>query len=247
MRRCLPVVLALLVPALAQLSGCASGCGDEEPAARTPSTDPFAAPGGEGFGVRKQATPAPIARAVDAEQRPRRDPNDVNVVVYLEAEPDSGGAPLRVVFTVELDEKQQAAEYTWDFGDGHTASGVSRQVHTYEEPGEYEASVTVAIGGTREVDTVDIDVEETAFDVSMDADPDTGPPPLSVLFEVEVIDDLPGPFTYEWDFGDGTGSASNPAVHVYRIPGDYLAKVTVRNSAGQRGVEEFEINVEDDE
>lgn len=53
--------------------------------------------------------------------------------------------PLNVIFTPSgaVDED---ATYTWDFGDGNTASGSNLQVHQYATGGAYTASLTVTKG-----------------------------------------------------------------------------------------------------
>lgn len=40
------------------------------------------------------------------------------------------------------------------------------------------------------------------------------------------------PLTFSWDFGDGGLGAGPTALHVYRQPGEYLARLTVTNAGG---------------
>ncbi len=67
-------------------------------------------------------------------------------------------------------------------------------------------------------------------EVSAEASPDSGPPPLTVYFYGEGKDNFePGsPVSYLWDFGDGTPASTeqNP-LHVYADPGLYSVKLTV--------------------
>lgn len=82
--------------------------------------------------------------------------------------------------------------------------------------------------------------------VDLEGDPDEGAPPLTVTWTSEVEDGTP-PYTYKWDFGDGTppGSGANPT-HVYQKAGEYTATLTVTDSKGITGSEEYDILVEEE-
>ena len=83
--------------------------------------------------------------------------------------------------------------------------------------------------------------------VDLEAEPDEGAPPLSVKFTTSVEDGTP-PFTYSWDFGDGSpaGTDASPS-HVYQKAGEYTATVNVKDSKGLTGSEEYDILVEVEE
>ena len=80
--------------------------------------------------------------------------------------------------------------------------------------------------------------------VDLDADPDEGPPPLTVKF-TSTIEDATPPITYKWDFGDGTppSTEANPT-HVYQKAGEFTATVSAKDSKGISGSEEVDILVE---
>jgi PKD repeat protein len=63
--------------------------------------------------------------------------------VDIEADPDIGTAPLTVHFAAVLDDDLVGPfYYQWDFGDGgHDVN--SPTTHTYREPGQYTATLTV--------------------------------------------------------------------------------------------------------
>ncbi len=79
-----------------------------------------------------------------------------------------------------------------------------------------------------------------------DANPDEGPPPLTVHFEVEIYpgDEAKKP-KFDWEFGDGSpvSHEQNP-VHTYKHPGEYKALVRVRDATGRSGNDEVQISVE---
>ena len=112
----------------------------------------------------------------------------------IEATPQAGTAPLEVTFDIS---GSQGQTYTLDFGDGSDPDvGVDFNVpiqHTYEDPGTYEATLTVedARGNT---DTASVTI-------------DVGYPPVKAVIEVEV---QTPPYTFAFD-----GSASEGAIDTY--------------------------------
>jgi regulation of enolase protein 1 (concanavalin A-like superfamily) len=76
------------------------------------------------------------------------------------ANPTIGFGPLEVDFSVAAtDADGDELTYEWDFGDGET-SNQQNPTHTYTEPGEYEAEVTVSDGEAEISRTVDVQVLE---------------------------------------------------------------------------------------
>lgn len=69
---------------------------------------------------------------------------------------------------------------------------------------------------------------------SFTATPANGPAPLAVTFDGSASTDPDGqPLTYEWSFGDSTGSTAGPSVqHTYSAPGTFTASLVVRDSSG---------------
>jgi PKD repeat protein/glucose/arabinose dehydrogenase len=90
--------------------------------------------------------------------------------VTASADPDRGTVPLEVSFDAEGTNADGTPnpdlEYEWDFGDGNT-SDEEDPVHTYTEPGIYQAEVTVT----------DPDTSEQGTDsVTIRVDPEGGEP-----------------------------------------------------------------------
>jgi PKD repeat protein len=65
------------------------------------------------------------------------------LIVSITAEPDSGAAPLKVQFDVDLyDNDLEKPRFVWSFGDGGTAK-IKNPVHVYKKPGDYKATLRV--------------------------------------------------------------------------------------------------------
>src|SRR5690348_3513757 len=89
--------------------------------------------------------------------------------------------------------------------------------------------------------------EEYELDVIAEAEPDEGAPPLKVQFTASVEEESGGPFTYSWDFGDGSKSTDQNPSHTYAKVGEYTATLTLTNQKGNKGTDEIDIFVETDE
>lgn len=238
----------LLVSSLWCAIGLATGCDRHDDATAAASaaksgTPTTFAPRSHQL-VEKGVTPLRTRNVTPA--LPADDPAAERISVSTNADPDEGGAPLTVNFTAEA-EGPPGLRYRWNFGD-HSPPALQLNVqHTYRSPGEYTAVLTVTGPDGEETDEVSINVSEEGFDVSIDADPDIGKPPLTVHFSAVLDDDLPGPFYYQWDFGDGGRDVANPTTHTYRVAGEYTATVVVTNSQGQSGRQEVDIQVDADD
>jgi len=89
---------------------------------------------------------------------------------------------------------------------------------------------------------------EYELDVIAEAEPDEGAPPLKVQFTASVEEESGGPFSFSWDFGDGSPKVTdqNP-VHTYEKVGEYTATLTVTDQKSHKGTDEIDIFVETDE
>jgi PKD repeat protein len=72
------------------------------------------------------------------------EPANQKPVAVMSASPASGQVPLTVQFdgSQSYDPDGSLAEFSWDFGDGFTATGPQAS-HTYEQEGSYQAVLTV--------------------------------------------------------------------------------------------------------
>jgi len=127
------------------------------------------------------------------------------------------------------------------FGMGLVACGGSSQ-----PPAAATTTTTVkATTGTTAAPTAED--EEYELDVIAEAEPDEGAPPLKVQFTASVEEETGGPFTFAWDFGDGSKSSEQNPTHTYAKIGEYTATLTVTNQKNNKGTDEIDIFVETDE
>ena len=74
-----------------------------------------------------------------------------SIIVWSEAAPTSGKAPLKVSFTADPPAGVDKPQYSWSFGDGAHGAG-QKASHTFDKPGVYQVllKVTNAKGGLGE-------------------------------------------------------------------------------------------------
>jgi gliding motility-associated-like protein len=140
---------------------------------------------------------------------------------------DSAGncPPLVVDFT---NTSLNATSLQWDFGDG-TTSTLSDPSHFYSIPGTYVARLTATgIGGCTSVFERNIHVRGPYGSFSYT--PISGCRPLEATFVATTVnrDQI------IWDFSDGTTMTTTDSVvsHTYLLPGTYVPKMILLNSAG---------------
>ena len=122
-----------------------------------------------------------------------------------------------------------ATSYSWDFGDGNTATGTA-PTHTYATDGDY----TVVLTATNDCGDVDISqvviVSSQPF-AQFSADQQSGCAPFTVTFNNQSSGNSNG---FAWSFPGGDPSSStleNPTV-TYDQPGNYDVELTASNAAG---------------
>jgi PKD repeat protein len=169
----------------------------------------------------------------------------IGLKIHVEADLIEGPeAPATYSFTVlmydPISNNRSESDYTyqWDFGDGQTSDSPGRTTtHTYENPGVYfpEVTVTDPEGNTAfEDEGRRIVVPAAEFEVQITRDIQDGTEaPSTWCFEPSIVTGAEGvpPYTYSWDFGDGTTS-SDKVCHTFQQPGDYEVTLDVRDSAG---------------
>jgi len=143
------------------------------------------------------------------------------------ADKTRGSAPLAVHF---IDQSGGApTSWNWDFGDGETTIE-KNPVHTYTSLGTYTVTLTVSNVNGQDTATKTNFIETTLAPVAdFKADRQVGKAP----FVVQFTDLSKGnPTSWQWDFGDGTGSSDQNPRHIYLNEGAYNVRLTVSNQYG---------------
>jgi PKD repeat protein len=129
------------------------------------------------------------------------------------------------------------ATFTWNFGDGSTGSGVT-PTHRYSQAGTYSVTLTVT-NDVGQSSTTARNVPVSATSTSIVADFSFSPtdPTISRGTNMVFFDATPSSpavTTWTWDFGDGSVSGTGQkTTHTYLLPGTWVARLTVGDSAGR--------------
>lgn len=128
--------------------------------------------------------------------------------------------------SASLDPDGDALTYTWDFGDGATATGVS-PVHAYLTAGEFTVTLTVNDGMTDAVVTSTVTIINLAPVAAIDSVP-TGIRNVPFWFSGSNSSDPESdPLTYTWDFGDGATGTGSAVSHEYSSVGPFTVTLIV--------------------
>jgi PKD repeat protein len=126
--------------------------------------------------------------------------------------------------------------YTWDFGDGTSGQGV-RVIHTYEEGGVYQATLSVDDGiglsnskasATRQIRVNRRPIADAGKDKNMSVcRGDT------VTFDAKGSHDPDGdPLKFAWDFGDGTKADGRVVIKSFKKTGYYPVMLFANDATG---------------
>lgn len=151
----------------------------------------------------------------------------------------------QVSFDASSSVAQPDATYSWDFGDGDTASAEDLYAtdEEFSAPGTYTVTLTITDGtGTA----------STSQNVNVSWYPPTA---AFTVNDVSLSDELPGTIAFQpgqalsfadqsrlgsaplasfvWNFGDGTGARGDAVSHSYASPGIYTVTETVTDTNGQ--------------
>ena len=135
--------------------------------------------------------------------------------------------------------------YSWNFGDGTTATGV-RVTHQFAQ-GSYTVTLTTTdsnglSSSSSQLVQVGAGTPPTALFVFSPAAPNVG---QTVFFNAGQS--APGPrrtiSTYRWNFGDGDTGSGRTATHRYDDAGVYAVLLTVTDDVGQRSTATASVTV----
>ncbi|NCC71829.1 MAG: PKD domain-containing protein [Sphingobacteriia bacterium] len=121
-------------------------------------------------------------------------------------------------------------KWMWEFGDG-SSSELKNPLHTYQNAGTYEVCLTVS---DQEEQIISSFCTIIYADIVQDCKAAFTWMPDAVNPLVCHFTNASGPNAgaFEWDFGDGTGSALPNPTHVYSEAGLYRVCLTVEDSLG---------------
>jgi gliding motility-associated-like protein len=153
-------------------------------------------------------------------------PNPLPDIMLATAE---GCEPLAVpFFNASVVEGGSIVNYTWDFGDGQTATEVN-PTHIYADTiGTFDVALTVTTnnGCTASI----IETDAVTVNISPVADFTQNQTVVSMLDPtVEFTDASLDATAYAWTFGDGATANAQNTDHRYAEPGDYTIVLTVSN------------------
>jgi PKD repeat protein len=133
--------------------------------------------------------------------------------------------------------------YSWDFGDGNTATGAN-VIHSYEENGEYAITLTVTDNEGLVSGKTGIQLVKNRPPVAVISVSEPVMTNESVLFDASSSYDSDGTIiSYTWSFGDGTATEGVTATHSYTNSGVYSVILAVEDNDGASNQKKLTIYV----
>ncbi|MDG6222611.1 MAG: PKD domain-containing protein [Candidatus Bathyarchaeota archaeon] len=176
-----------------------------------------------------------ITKTVTVENRPAPQPtNNRPVAVFTESpEPAYATETVTLNASESYDTDGTITTYTWNFGDGTTATGAI-VTHTYENSGSYKIELTVtdnegATDSTTSTKTI-LNNEPIAAFTQTSEEANKGE---KIVFDASESFDVDGTIVeYTWTFGDQTTSTGVIVDHSYPNTGEYTVTLTVTDDDG---------------
>jgi len=144
----------------------------------------------------------------------------------------TGPYPLTLTFdaSASADPNGDPLSFTWDFGDGASASQPTI-AHTFGK-GQFTVELVVSDGDLSTSATIEVNAINAAPIAGIMASDTTGQAPIQLSFDAGASTDPNGDaMTFEWLMGDGSTRQGQSVSHFYGAAGDYT--VTLIASDGE--------------
>lgn len=149
------------------------------------------------------------------------------------ASPSTAQVGQTITFTCSASGGVSPYSYAWDFGDGATATG-STASHGYASAGTYTAACTVTDAATstaRASATVTVNAS-ASLTASAQASPTSAQTNQTITFSCTASGGT-SPYSFAWEFGDGSTGSGSTATHAYVSPGVFSASCTAADAASK--------------
>jgi PKD repeat protein len=124
--------------------------------------------------------------------------------------------------------------HAWSFGDGSTAL-VREVTHAYGAVGSYTVVLTVSDSAGHEATAAKVVPVRPALDTTLTVSQEHPITGEVVEFTANATGGTP-PYTYRWDFGDGSNATGATAFYAYPTDGLFEVVATATDASGRRGV-----------
>jgi PKD repeat protein len=144
---------------------------------------------------------------------------------------------LTVDGSTSTDPDGTIASYSWDYGDGTTATGAKPATKTYAGPGTRTVKLTVTDNaGATNVVSQQVTTTNPPVNKVPVASFTTTPTNLTVAVDGTASSDPDGTIaSYAWDFGDSSTGTGATASRTFAAAGTYTVKLTVTDDKGATG------------
>ncbi len=148
--------------------------------------------------------------------------------------PYTGAVGQAIAFNATATAPPADVVYTWDFGDGVTASG-KQVAHAYNTTGTFNVTLAATSATTGQVGidktTATIGVPSQGLTLSISG-PQTATAGSAVSFSVSATGSVPADVVYTWSWGDGSANTAGQSVsHTFAAPGTYTVTVTASSAS----------------
>jgi PKD repeat protein len=153
----------------------------------------------------------------------------------IQSSTSSGAAPLIVNFTAVIVGGCAPFSVDWEFGDGAEGNG-THVAHQFASAGTFQVVADLSSNGTGEAEastTVVVTGGPGAFQLSVSAQPLSGPAPLPVTFWANITGgNAPADLEIHWTFGAAGNGTGTPIPFLFRTPGTYLVTASAELDTG---------------